>query len=259
MSIELLALLTSIIFIALAGFIIFAVFRYNQRRLKHQKELQQKEEEKQRARLNASIEAQESERNRIGGDIHDDIGPLLSAIKLHVHKFKYCKTPEQINKEVKSVNEQIDETIQRIRSTTRDLVPAVLVEFGFVKAVKNLCDRINESGQIHINFNSEKEKYTLTDKSELTLYRVIQELCNNTIKHADASQIDIKIAQKDKKIHIIVSDNGSGIADEILQDNIKGFGLKNIEARLSLINGEFEIKGNHLGTKAHVFIPLNTL
>lgn len=249
-------ILTSSILIVLAGFVIFAIFRYNKRRLKHQEELQQKEEEKQRARLNASIEAQESERNRIGGDIHDDIGPLLSSIKLYIHKFKYCKTPEQISKEIKSINGQVDEIIQRIRSVTRDLVPAVLVEFGFVAAVKNLCDRINESGQISINFKSEEEKYTLSDKSELTLYRVIQELSNNAIKHANASHIDIEISKKEEKIHIIVSDNGSGIPDEILKDNINGFGLKNIEARLSLIDGDFDIKGNHQGTKAFVQIPL---
>lgn len=251
--------LTSSIFIALAGFIIFAIFSYNKRRLKHQEELQLKEEEKQRARLNASIEAQESERTRIGGDIHDDIGPLLSSIKLYVHKFKYCKTPEHISKEIKSVNGQVDEIIQRIRSVTRDLVPAVLVEFGFVAAVKNLCDRINESGQIFISFKSQKEKYALSDKSELTLYRVIQELSNNAIKHANANQIDIKITQKENKIHIIVSDDGSGIPEQILKDNIKGFGLKNIEARLSLIDGDFDIKGDHQGTKAFVQIPLNSL
>lgn len=249
-------ILSSSILIVLAGFIVFAIFRYNKRRLKHQAELQLKEEEKQRARLNASIEAQESERTRIGGDIHDDIGPLLSSIKLHIHKFKYCKTPEHINKEIKSVNVQIDEIIGRIRSVTRDLVPAVLVEFGFVAAIKNLCDRINESNQIYINFSSQKDTYPLSDKIELTLYRVIQELCNNAIKHANANQINIKITQKEKKIHILVKDNGSGIADEILNHNINGFGLKNIEARLSLVNGIFDIKGNHQGTKASVQVPL---
>ena len=248
----------TVLFVVLTAFIIYAVLTYNKKAIGHQEEMRLKENEKKKAMLSATIEAQEVERKRIGADVHDDIGPLLSTLKLHVHKFKYCDNPTAVSDQIKVVNQQVDEVVENVRHLARDLVPSVLVEFGFVAAMENLCERITYSGQIEASVIKNVEELQLPQKTELTLYRVTQELCNNAIKHAEASKLEVHIKEVDHQLHISIIDNGKGIPiSKVKNEDKKGFGLQNIYARADFINANFQIEGKEgKGTTATISLPL---
>lgn len=252
------AAIVIVVLLILALFILVGIISYNRRVLKYQTELRQKEQEKQEELLDASIEAQEIERNRIGGDIHDDIGPLLSTIKLYIYKFKFCKDKAAIELQIQDINSQVDEIIQRVRDVARDMAPSVLLNFGLIAAIQNLCDRINTAGEIKTKFHADVSKTTLQPKIELALYRITQELCNNTIKHAEASELSIHITQSPQLLELTISDNGKGIPQHKIDNTEKqGFGIQNIYARTSLIKAKFTINGiPQQGTKAVISLPL---
>jgi len=251
----------TILFIVISAFIIFVILTYNRRALSHQQELRQKENEKKIAMLSATIEAQEVERKRIGADVHDDIGPLLSTLKLQIHKFKYCNTDTSVTDQIKLVNKQVDEVVENVRHLARDLVPSVLVEFGLIAAMENLCERITYSGQIEAKVQSNIKELQIPQKTELTLYRIAQELCNNAIKHAEANVLIVHFNKEGEQLEICIEDNGKGIPiSKVKNEDKKGFGLQNIHARAEFINAKFQIEGiEGEGTKATIRVPIYSI
>ena len=240
----------AIIFLCLSVFIIFLIVFLNLKVYRHHLEKKDIENAKQEELLNATFEAQEVERQRIGSDIHDDIGPLLSTIKLYLNKFRYTKNKDDVEIEIKNLNTQLDEIVKRIRVVAKDLVPAVLMEFGLISAIEDLCNRINQSREIHADLITNVEHLNLDEKTKLALYRIIQELCNNSIKHAFAKKMAITINKKEDLLEISVSDSGKGFNVEI---NSNGLGLKNIQARISLIKAKYKIESQtNVGTIATI-------
>jgi signal transduction histidine kinase len=235
-------LITAVIILSIiVSAVIFMLVAYNRRVLQHKRVLQFKEKEKQSALLDAAIDSQEQERQRIGANIHDDIGPLLSTLKLYINKLLYTRDDDDLKNQIGGLNEQIDDIIQTIRTVSRNLVPSVLLEFGLAVALEDLMAKFRQSGSISTTFNSTGDDIQLPTKVELSLYRMIQELCNNVLRHADASSLDIHISNNGKLV-INIDDDGRGIPTDILENNKAGLGLKNISARANSIGAIFNIQ-----------------
>jgi PAS domain S-box-containing protein len=197
--------------------------------------------ELERQILSAVIQAEEKERSRFARDMHDGLGPLLSAIKLYVNELKSSSMPDEERQSlIQSCNEMIDDAVNSTRTISNNLMPRVIHQYGLVRAVEAFCEKVNRTNQLSISFETEHLPERLDPNLELILFRVISELINNTIKHAKAKTILILMVKKEGILSLYFRDDGTGFnADEIMQADNKGMGLKNIISRVKSINGTY--------------------
>ncbi|HWB28017.1 MAG TPA: two-component regulator propeller domain-containing protein [Chitinophagaceae bacterium] len=211
---------------------------------------------KQETQLRTMIATQEEERKRISRDLHDDIGTKLSALKLFVSTFKNNLQKHQYRETetlAQNTEELIDETIRDVRVMLMNLSPGILEEFGYVTAVEGLVNKINETKIILINLVIFGIKERFAKEYELALYRITQELVNNILKHAEATNVSLQIGYRDGKIILMIEDDGKGFD---VTAHKEGYGLKNLDARTTLLQGVMTIdsrEGN--GTSVLVEIP----
>ena len=220
--------------------------RSQELQLQHQKEL-----------LHSTILTQENERKRIAKDLHDEIGSKLNVIHLNMHRLKRRgQASEEFEDTINEVNQLINNTIQRTRSISHELLPPTLDDFGLVEAIKELCENYRRSGTVQIDFNWTEGCAGLGDKmADLHLFRVLQELIKNSITHGEADLIELNLAVQEEKIMLNYHDNGKGF--DMSQVEKKGMGLKNLETRTGLINAklDFQSKPGH-GVEVSVEAPL---
>ena len=240
-----------IMFILALGVIGFFL-TYQRRLLKQQKEHQQKEADYQQQLLRANLKSQEKERNRIGKDLHDEVGALLTTSKLYFRHLDQSADKEKFDGLKRKVYDILDETIASVRRVSHDLRPVVLETLGLMEAVSGLTEKLVQSGHIDVKF-SHQVQGKLEKEDALNWYRIIQELVNNTLKHANANLIEIDISGNRNGLRVTYKDNGVGLATNGKQS--KGLGLSNIESRLNLMGGELEFKkskGIHLVMKSNI-------
>lgn len=222
----------------LAVAIILFVLAYQKKFLGQQIEFQRLETQYQQDLLKSSIEAQERERKRIAQDLHDDIGALLSTVKLGFHLIKRQATPDskQLNS-IKSTGDTLNEAISHVRQISKNLLPPTLEKFGLSNALEQLCNKMQVPETLEIEFKETGEYLRLPFEKELGLYRVVQELMNNIVKHAEASNVIVELKSRHDKILLSIHDDGKGFDHESAKQNSKsgGLGLRNIDSRLSLI------------------------
>jgi two-component system, NarL family, sensor kinase len=241
----------------LAGAIVIFVVFYQKKMIQEQFKRQTLEFDYQQKMMQAELSSQESERRRLAADLHDSIGGMLSTIRVGLSTLgRSLPDPTQMDETKK----MLDDTISSVRRISRDLMPSTLEKFGLVHAVKELCERFQSTSRIPVNFDSTGEVSEMDPQRELMVFRIIQELLNNAIKHSKANVIDVKITVAEK-FYATVEDDGIGFnAEEHKKDKQsgKGLGLFNIENRARLLNGNLEfISGREKGSKILLTIPLS--
>ena len=197
--------------------------------------------ETEREILSTVIRTEERERERFAKDMHDSVGPLLSTIKLYVNELKSptLRDDERIDF-VHQTNEIIDESIVSIRTISNNLMPRVIHQYGLIKALESFCDKVNKTNAIIIDLKKNNISERLDQNLELILFRVITELINNTIKHANAKNIKIELEKNGNRMFMSFTDDGIGFdINEIMKSDYKGMGLKNIISRIKSINGDY--------------------
>lgn len=235
------------------GLIAFFVV-YQRRLFAQERERVAAENLYQKQLLSAAVEVQESERKRIAGDLHDDIGSLLTATRLYLRQLKPDGTLEQIGLIKDKSLEIIDDMIQNTRRISHDLLPPTLDKFGFQAAAEDLCERFDQSDGHRVVFHGNMEG-RLPRSTELALYRVLQELLNNTIKHARAHLIRVSIDQDRESFTMIYTDDGQGF--DVSTNQGAGLGLRNIESRVQIEGGELHyVTAPGEGLKVEIKIPI---
>lgn len=213
---------------------------------------------RQTEQIRAAIHAQEEERKRISRDLHDDIGTKLSALKLFISSLElkaHSIHQEEIVSLAQSSEQFIQEVVKDLRSMLINLSPTILEDFGYTNAVEGLVNKINETKLIHFDLNVFGFKKRLQKDYELALYRITQELINNILKHADAKNISLQTGFRDDKIVLIIEDDGKGFD---VNQHKEGYGLKNLETRVKLLNGKMVIESRPgKGTTTLIEIPYN--
>lgn len=208
--------------------------------------------------LRTSILVQEQERKRIAQDMHDDLGAVLSITRMHLLQVerKIDASDEKLLSELQNIRHLTENSIENMRRISHELMPPQLEKFGVILTLKTICEQLTASGKMNAELIV-NDRIVITDELlGLTLYRVCMELINNTIKHAGATQLKLRITSSDKNIQIYFSDNGKGMSGET-QD--QGSGLKNIKSRLSFFGGEFTIDSQQNGFKARASLPLQLI
>lgn len=236
-----------LLLVAMAGMFLLALglvlffLAYQKRILKQQKEHQAKEAEYQQQLLRANLLSQEKERNRIGKDLHDGVGAMLSTSKLYFRHLEQDGSPEKFKELKEKAMSLLEETMSSVRRVSHDLKPVVLERLGLVEAIANMADQLSESGAIKVCFKNSWEGQ-MDKEFELNWFRIVQELLNNTIKHSGANEVYMELFGDQERVQFSYNDNGVGLKS---QSTAKaGLGMQNIVSRLSLMQGELKYDEN---------------
>jgi signal transduction histidine kinase len=206
--------------------------------------------------LKAMVKGQEAERTRIATDLHDSLGGMLSTLKLQYDTLQLDHKELAQDADYYKVMDLIDEACKDVRDIARNLKPNALEKMGLEPALKDLINRYSLRGTMDISLHTSQVDNLLSEDAKLHVYRIIQELLNNALKHAHATEIDVQINNYDDELVIVVEDNGSGFNQETVT---KGLGLGNLESRVNLLRGEMEIDTSpNKGTSVMVHIPIAT-
>jgi len=211
------------------------------------------------------LETQEMDRNRISRDLHDSTVQSLTSL---AHKMEYCsklvdKDPVRVKLELQSMIELNKEIINGMREIIYDLRPMSLTNIGLVSTIESYCMHLRRNNSFNVMLKVEGKEQQLSSIVSVTLYRIIQEACNNAIRHSNADKITIVIVYHKEKIEIRIEDNGIGfdlkIIEEKKQNNVlNGFGLSTMNERARLLSGSLSIDSKlGRGTKVQVFVPIN--
>lgn len=217
--------------------IIFFVILYQRRVINHQMELREFNRQKQIELMQAAIRSEEDERMRIATELHDDVGATLSSVRLFLTQAaRYPNNPEYITQ----TKELLDSTIQKVRDISHQLQPGTLQYLGLIKALQSLAETINRAGTIQIDFVLQRKDWPEPDaQTSLSIYRIVQELVNNIVKHTNATFVHLSAQMHEGKHCIVITHNGIGLSAKEYEMNLhkKGaIGLKNIENRIKTAN-----------------------
>ena len=205
--------------------------------------------------IRSVLEVQEKERKRIAQDLHDRLGSLLSMIKLHFQKTN--ENIEQLKsdnlKDYRKANKLLDEACDEVRKIAFNLNSGLLKNFGLTVAMEDLASTLRKSGEFDVELIVHNFEERLSSDYEITIYRIIQELVANILRHADATEISFQILKKDEMLQLTIEDNGRGY--KVNHDKKGGMGLKNIKSRLIPLNGTMNVD-SHIGRGTSVFIEI---
>ncbi|ALM19956.1 hypothetical protein AAT17_01135 [Nonlabens sp. MIC269] len=248
------------IIIAGAGF--FILYAYKQKKVLEARELAEKEKaeklrkDQELASIDAMIAGQEQERKKIASDLHDDLGSSLTTVKMYIESVQSNVKEESAQTLLTNALNIIGETYSKVRTISHTQNSRVLGESGLVDTLEDLCDKINQAGQTNVEVVSNELSTPISNSKELNLFRIIQELLNNIIKHAQANNASINITSYQDKLDLIIEDDGIGFNYD---PNYKtdGIGLHSIARKIENMNGSFEVdSAPGKGSTIMIEIPL---
>lgn len=231
------------------------LIRLSRQRIKHQKVLRAKDAEVHQKELEgllagqevqvveALMEGQEHERKRLSQELHDTIGSMLATLKLQFESLTELfevKNDKQESK-IEFTNDLLDRTCIEVRRISHNLSSGMVSKVGIVEAIRQISRNINSSGKLSVEFVTEVEDVDLKGDGAVHLFRVVQELLSNAIKHSKATKLSIQINAFENEMTLIIEDNGVGFDYEKAKREARGLGLGNLEARVQQLNGQLNI------------------
>ena len=193
--------------------------------------------------LSTIIETEDKERNRFAKDLHDGLGALLSSINIYMNLIEQGKiSVDELPVIVDTIKSLLNEAVTSSKEIANNIRPNMLNNFGLVASVNAFCEKLNTLGTIKVLFNSKNFSYKLEQNMEVMLWRIINELINNSLKHSSANRINIKLANSQNNLKLAYSDNGIGFdVQKALNTQSDSKGLQNIISRVNSINGKVKI------------------
>lgn len=229
---------------------------YQQKQKLHHQRIQELETEKKLEATEAVLKGEEQERARLAKDLHDGLGGMLSGMKYSFNTMKgnLIMTPENQQAFDRSMD-MLDSSIKEMRRVAHNMMPEALVKFGLDVALKDYCNDINSSGALHVSYQSYGlEQAEIDQTTAITLYRIVQELVNNALKHAAAKTAIVQVTKTEQTISVTVEDDGKGFDPAVL-DRSRGIGWSNIRNRVEFLKGKLDIRSEaDKGTSVHIEI-----
>ncbi len=206
--------------------------------------------------LEAIIVTEEKEREKFAKNLHDDLGPLLSSMKMYVNSILNANSLKKQQFIIEQLNEIAKEAIQSTKEISNDLSPHVLKNYGLLAAIESFSRKVEEHIEIMIDTNLTDNRFP--KEIEISLYRIVKELINNTIKHAKATLIKLRLMKKAEEIHLEFKDDGVGFDIQSLEDKMStGMGLSNILSRIRSLKGKYSLNPDiDKGFEFKLVIPL---
>lgn len=244
----------SITFILFATFIVLLIFRYYKRNNKYQSDLTLLKFEQQKALLQSQIEIQEQTLQQVSRELHDNLGISASLIKIHLTTLPLTNT-ELLPGKVEETKELVRQLLTDIKSLSIGLDGDRVVRIGLLKAIGTEVERIYKTGQFNITLTQDGTRFELDPGKSTILYRMVQEILNNAVKHSGAKNINVNVGTSDKSLILAISDDGCGF-DWEAKKNSGGAGLFNLINRANLIQAALSFQSaTGSGTTVTIQLP----
>ena len=248
--------LSAFIVVVLLGLLIFLRMRARKNRIIAAQKIQKLEDEKKLMAAQSVLVGQEKERERIARELHDGIGVLLSTASIHFSSVEE-KADKETGEMLKKANKLLKEAGKEVRHISHNMMPGVLSKFGLKEAIEDLFEVVDETGDIKVDLHLTCGEERLAENMEIMIFRVIQEMLNNSIKHAEASRISLYVTRGDEEILIDYEDNGVGFDENKLPFG-KNLGLSGIRSRIEYLGGKLKLQSEKdQGVKYIISIPIS--
>ena len=234
-----------IVSLLLASILLWFLFQQRQKRIQQQLVTIQREHEVRT--LESLMEGEEKERFRIAKELHDGVNGDLSAIK-----FKLSSLLEMNNTVIKEAVAMIDNSCEQVRAISHNLVPPSLKNFSLLEAVDEYCQSMNSIHDPEVHFQNVGDPIHLDKKKEANLFRIVQELVTNSIKHAEAKEINVQLSHLENTLQLTVEDNGKGFDPKTVKSD--GIGMQNVQSRVDYLNATMDFVSNEKGTSYTIAI-----
>ena len=232
----------SVFFVLVGIFFLILIFFFLRRQRKYKMEKEEMRNRFEQTLLKTQLEIQEHTFNYISQEIHDNIGQILSLVRINLNVLAENLPDVHFEK----TDELLGKVIRDLRTLSHNLNSNRLQEIGIVEGLKSLLQQLEKTGKYNTEFNATNSSLSFVNNdNSLILYRMVQEVLNNIIKHAHANRIVIDIEARGPQCHLLkISDNGRGFDTSKLQENKTGIGLQNIFTRAKMINSAVSIKSS---------------
>ncbi|KMQ69279.1 hypothetical protein ACM39_04080 [Chryseobacterium sp. FH2] len=235
--------------------LIISIYLYNkklekQRKINIEQKLKEIQQKEQLKITKAILESEEKERERIAKDLHDGLGGMLTGIKINLSVWSVNYLQENNQEDFKKILNQLDDSVNELRHVARNLMPESLLNFGLETAINDLCEFYTRN-DLEIDFQPININKNLSLSVQINIYRILQELLANAVKHAQAANILLQCSQSDENFMITIEDDGKGF-DKNIEKTTKSMGLRNLRNRVDYLNGKMEINSDSDGTSINI-------
>ena len=245
-------LLAAAIMLLFFGLLLYRNFKQKQKL--QQQRISELETKQQLTATENVLKGEEQERTRLAKDLHDGLGGMLSGIKYSFNTMKgnLIMTPEN-NQAFERSMDMLDSSIKEMRRVAHNMMPEALVKFGLDTALKDFCNDVHQSGALQVSYQSiGLENIIIEQTTAITIYRIVQELINNTMKHAAAKTAVVQVTKTNNQLAVTVEDDGKGFDTGLLKKS-KGIGWSNIQNRVEFLKGTLDVQSEkEKGTSVHI-------
>lgn len=242
--------------VLLAAALLYFVYRYKNRM--HQQQLKTIQQEKEIHLLQALMHGEEKERSRIAKDLHDGVAGMLAAAKMQVSSLSSAFSGVENNAGYQQAMQLINEASREVRKTAHNLMPEVLTRYGLDEALRRYCGNISSENHLKVEYDFLGTPTRFTESFELSVYRIVQELLTNVIKHSKATEAVVQVSQQNEVLFITVEDNGIGFTEG--DPETDGMGLHSLKSRVSAMNGKIDLQANaQIGVSAYLEFDITEL
>jgi two-component system, NarL family, sensor kinase len=228
-----------------------------QRQVLQEEKISSLQQQQQVIALQSMVNGQETERRRIARDLHDSLGGLFSTVKMHFSSLQHEVADLRGNTLYKKSYELVDDAAEELRKIAHNMMPEVLLKIGLIPALQDFCNNISAGKMLQISLQSYGMEKRLDPSTEVIIFRIIQELVNNIMKHAQASEAIIQFNRDGNNLSITVEDNGRGFDINEAEDK-RSMGIQTVKSRVVCLNGRMSIDSqNNVGTTVMIDLVLN--
>lgn len=239
--------------------ILLAVVFSQRKKNQHRTAMSMLREQQQNQLIEAAVRSEETERHRIAETLHDEVGAILSSAKLHLLGIKTVTLDERDKGLHDKGSELLNDVIQKVRGISHNLHSNILKEFGLNEAIRHFIKKITQGTIINATTALDDNYQTINADNDISIYRMVQELVNNILKYADATEVIISSTYKDNLLDLVIFHNGEGLTQEQferLRYDKEGLGLKNIQNRVILLKGNIFFTQGAEGYRINIHVPV---
>ena len=241
--------------------ILFAVILNQRKKNQHRNAMEKLREQQQNQLIEAAVRSEELERHRIAEILHDEVGAILSSAKLHLLGIKSEMLDDKDQLLHEKGRELLNDVIQKVRGISHNLHSNILKEFGLNEAIRHFIRKITQGTVIHASTALDDNYKTLNADDDISMYRIVQELLNNILKYANASEFLVSSTLHGNELDLVIFHNGDGLSQEQFEElryRKEGLGLKNIQNRIILLKGTIHFTSGDEGYRINIHVPVKT-
>jgi two-component system NarL family sensor kinase len=241
--------------------VLLAVIYSHRKKNQHRTAMEKLREQQQNQLIEAAVRSEETERHRIAETLHDEVGAILSSAKLHLQGIKESSLDEKDKRLYEKGSELLNDVIQKVRGISHNLHSNILKEFGLNEAIRHFVRKITEGSILTTDTKLDDNYKTVNPDNDISIYRMVQELINNILKYANATEFLMRSVLIGDELDLVIFHNGDGLSQEQFEElryQKEGLGLKNIQNRIILLKGTIHFTKEGKGYSINIHVPVKS-